>query len=111
MRWFVIDDLLQDDTARLTTALTERGLGSGLRGHFWLPVPAALLSPLQKAHQESCGPHVLGLELEPTCLKLELLVRARGRLRCDCVHDASPALRDHMIAWLDSLLAENGSQP
>ncbi len=46
----------------------------------------------------------MGLELEETSLRLELLVRARGRLRCDCVHYAGPALREHMIAWLERLL-------
>lgn len=105
MRWYGIDGLRAEDTAKLAAALAAMELGSGLDGLFWLPVPAALLSPRQVEHGESCGPHVMGLELEETSLRLELLVRARGRLRCDCVQYASPELRDAKIAWLEDLLA------
>ena len=41
----------------------------------------------------------------------ELLVRARGRMRCECVHYASPELRDRMIVWLENLLVELGINP
>lgn len=111
MRWYGIDDLTADDTAKLAASLTEMELASGMDGLFWLPSPAELLSPIQQEHAESCGPHVMGLELEETALRLELLVRARGRMRCECVRYASPELRDHMIAWLENLLSELGITP
>ena len=111
MRWYGIDDLTAEDTAKLAASLTEMELTSGMDGLFWLPAPAELLSPLQQEHAASCGPHVMGLELEETSLRLEMLVRARGRMRCDCVHYASPELRNSMIAWLENLLAELGITP
>ncbi|CAI3223179.1 hypothetical protein [uncultured Desulfovibrio sp.] len=104
MRWYAVDDLTEKETARLQSLLTQMGLAAGMDGLYWLPPPDDLLSPLQREHAESCGPYVMGLELEETSLRLELLVRARGRLRCDCVHYAGPALREHMIAWLERLL-------
>ena len=76
MRWYGIDDLSAEDTARLAQALKDMELSSGMDGLYWLP--------------------------------LELLVRARGRLRCDCVHYAGPELRAHMIAYLEQLLVDLG---
>ena len=48
----------------------------------------------------------MALEVEEHSLRLELLVRARSRLRCDCVHYASPALVTHMIESLEQLLTD-----
>ena len=53
----------------------------------------------------------MGLEIEENFVRLELLVRARSRMRCECVHYASPELRDRMIVWLENLLAELGINP
>ena len=111
MRWYGIDDITEEDTAKLSATLTEMELTSGMDGLFWLPVPIDMLSPVQQEHEESCGPHVMGLEIEENFVRLELLVRARSRMRCECVHYASPELRDRMIVWLENLLAELGINP
>lgn len=108
MRWYGIDDLTPEDTAKIAARLKEMELEAGLEGLYWLPAPAELLSGLQKEHTESCGPHVFGLELEEDSLRMELLVRAKGRMRCECVHYAEPELRDRMIVWLDQMLADLG---
>ena len=81
MRWYGIDDITEEDTAKLAATLTEMELTSGMDGLFWLPVPAEMLSPVQQEHVESCGPHVMGLEVEENFVRLELLVRARSRMR------------------------------
>ncbi len=57
---------------------------------------------------KSCGPHVFGLEVEEDSLRMELLVRAKNRMRCDCVHYAGPELRASMIAWLEQMLTDLG---
>lgn len=106
MRWYAIDDLSADETAKVRSALRDMRLGSGMDGLYWLPVPRELLSPLQAEHEESCGPHVMALEVEENFLRLEMLVRARARLRCHCVRYAEAALRERMIAWLEQLLAD-----
>lgn len=111
MRWYGIDDITEEDTKKLADTLTEMELTSGMDGLFWLPVPAEMLSSVQQEHGESCGPHVMGLEIEENFVRLELLVRARSRMRCECVHYASPELRDRMIVWLENLLTELGIDP
>lgn len=106
MRSYLIDELNAEDTARLARTLQDMGLGAGMEGLFWLPVPLDLLSPLQRDHLKDCGPYVMGLEVEEHGVRLELLARARGRLRCECVHYASSQLREHMQAYLDRLLRD-----
>ena len=106
MSWYAVDDLSAEETARLAQALRDMEFSSGMNGLYWLPVPEAMLSPVQREHAADCGPYALGLELEEHSLRLELLVRARGRLRCDCVRYAGPELRAHMIAYLDQLLTD-----
>jgi hypothetical protein len=44
------------------------------------------------------------LELADEALRLELLVRARNKLRCDCVAYAEQKLVNHMIIYLHGLL-------
>lgn len=105
MRLYVVEDLQPDYLKRLQTALEERKLSGSVEGIFWLPVPEQMLSDIQREHA-SCGPHAMALELGPSWLRLELLVRARSIIRCSCIHYASPELRAQMIDWLDTLLKE-----
>jgi hypothetical protein len=39
-------------------------------------------------------------------LRLELLVRARNKIRCSCVSYADSAQRKHMIEYLDQFIEE-----
>ena len=79
MRYFLIDDLRAEETRRLCEHLDAMDLGAGLDGIYWLPIPAHMLSAVQKEHESQCGPYVMALECEETSLRLELLVRARQR--------------------------------
>ena len=106
MRYFLIDDLRAEETKRLCEHLDAMDLGAGLDGIYWLPIPAHMLSAVQKEHESQCGPYVMALEFEETSLRLELLVRARGRIRCECVAYASPELQRHMMDYITDTLKE-----
>ena len=106
MRYFLIDDLRAEETKRLCEHLDAMDLGAGLDGIYWLPIPAHMLSAVQKEHESQCGPYVMALECEETSLRLELLVRARGRIRCECVAYASPELQRPMMAYITDTLKE-----
>ena len=108
MRAYVIDQLAESEVRALAEHLADMDLQAGLEGMFWLPGPPALLTPLQREHEAQCGPYCMALETEETSVHLELLVRARGRIRCDCLSFASVELRNHMIAYLESQLTELG---
>ena len=83
MREYVISDLTPAETQGLEETLAARNLAAGIEHLYWLPVPE--LTAVQKEHAASCGPHVVALEVEETSLRMELLVRAKNRLRCDGV--------------------------
>ncbi len=108
MRSYHITDLTPEDVRRITERLRAMELEAGLEGLYWLPVPSALLSDVQQKHAPDCGPYVMGLEVEDDSLRLEFLVRARGMLRCECVHYASSKLETHMMRYLDDLLSQLG---
>ena len=104
MRAYVAEDLPADGCRRLADHLRQQGLASGLEGLFWLPVPEQLWTPLQRAHAASCGPYVVALEVAPTSLRLELLVRAQGRLHCQCIGPAAAPVRNALLDLLEALI-------
>ncbi len=106
MRTYRIDDLQNDECQRLVERFHELECNADIEDLYWLPVPQSMLSDIQKEHQETCAPYVMALEIIPGALSLEMLVRSRTKLRCDCVHYASPELQIHMITYLHELLEE-----
>lgn len=106
MRTYCIDELREEETARLAERLKRAALAAGMPDLYWLPVPETLLNGVQQEHLGECGPYAMALELFPDALRLELLVRARNRLRCDCVAYAGPELVVHMIDHVNGLLRE-----
>ena len=106
MRSYCIDEFVPGELERLAERLDNMELSAGMEDLYWLPVPQNLLTPLQKQHEGECGPYVMALELLDESLRLELLVRARNKLRCDCVAYADHKLVDHMIGYMHGLLDE-----
>lgn len=106
MRYYLIDELYEEDVKRIESALKEQGYAGGVEGIFYLPVPEDMLTDEQREHLGQCGPYILSLETGETWLKMELLVRARKILRCSCLAYAAPALRAHMIDFLDRFIRE-----
>ena len=110
MRAYLVEDLRKEHGPVLVQALLAKGFDQPLDGLFWLPVPRELLTGIQREHEPECGPYVMGLEIMDTpdgcALKLELLVRAKGRLRCSCVAYASPEQRNQIIDFLDEFIKD-----
>ncbi|MDP3427462.1 MAG: hypothetical protein Q8S17_08800, partial [Humidesulfovibrio sp.] len=87
--------------------LASMGLSGPLDGIYYLPVALDLLTDEQRQHHGECGPYIFVLEAAgETSLKLELLVRAQGKLRCSCVAYATPAQRDFIMDYMDNFLRE-----
>ena len=106
MRAYLVEDLPPELCRRLADFAQERGYASSLEGLFWLPVPESLWSPLQREHAARYGPYAVSLEIGEDSLRLELLVRARNRLHCDCVAPADSATRQALIDRLEELISE-----
>lgn len=108
MRIYLINDIYANDLARLTEHLTQAGQADMLEGLYWFELPAHLLTDEQLAHRDECGPYVMSLECQDDWAQLELLVRAKNKLRCSCVAYATEAQRVYMMARLDALFEELG---
>lgn len=107
MRSYLIEDFYPEHLENVLQSLRDKGLAGSLDGIFYLPVPQELLTDEQRAHAAECGPHIFVLEaVDESTLKLELLVRAQGKLRCACVLYATPAQREHIIGWLDDFIRQ-----
>lgn len=106
MRAYTVDELTEENVARIEDKLKQNGWTGSITGMYYVPIPEEHLGPEQREHLESCGPFFLPLEAGDGWIRLELLVRARQILRCSCVAYANAGLREHMIDALDSLIRE-----
>ena len=111
MRQYVLTDIPAKAMQDMEASLAEMGCQASIEHLCWLPVPESMLSPLQKEHAGSCGPYAMALETEGDSLRMELLVRARSRVRCECIAYAPDELVLHMIHWLNGFAAGFGIEP
>lgn len=108
MRAYIIEELSPEAVEKVVERCREMDCHSSLTDLFWLPLPKTLLTEDQQAHDPECGPHSLSLECGPDFLRLELLVRGRGPIRCGCIAYCTPEQREHMMQYLDDMLQELG---
>jgi hypothetical protein len=107
MRTYLIEDLRPEQLEQVCQRLAALGLSGPLDGIYYLPLALALLTDEQREHHKECGPYIFVLEiLGESSLKLELLVRAQGKLRCSCVMYATAEQRAHIMDYLDEFLRE-----
>jgi hypothetical protein len=102
MKQYVIDEIRPHEQQRLKTYLDEHFGDPVMDGVYWLPVEETLLNPEQAAHEE-CRPFYFALELLPERLAVELLVRTRQRMRCDCIAYATEAQRNWVVDTVDAI--------
>ncbi len=103
MKQYVIDQLRLNDYARLKEYMDENFGDSGVAGLYWIPVPPELLNDLQAGHRD-CHPLYFAVELEEDRFSLELLIRTKSRMRCDCIMYADTAQRNWLIDCMDAIL-------
>lgn len=101
MRIYLVNDLTPGQVSDLRAHLDRKDMASSMDDLYWLDVPEDLLSDEQRAHLGECGPYSMGLELLDDAAQLELLVRARNRIRCSCVCYADEAQRAFAMNALD----------
>ncbi|MFZ5776320.1 MAG: hypothetical protein ACOY3Z_12625 [Thermodesulfobacteriota bacterium] len=105
MRQFVVDELSQEERDNLDSYLKRTLKAGGMEGMFWLEVPESLLGEAQQGH-DACGPFFFGIELGRNRLIAEFLVRSQSNLHCSCISYATAAQRQHLLDFLDRMLAE-----
>ncbi|HWR04218.1 MAG TPA: hypothetical protein VN419_09375 [Humidesulfovibrio sp.] len=107
MRSYLIEDFYPEHLEKIVATLKAKGCSGSLDGIFYLTLPDELLTDVQREHAAECGPHMLVLEVvDEATLKLELLVRAQKKLRCECVMYSTPAQREHIIDYIDDFIRQ-----
>ncbi len=104
MRSYYIDELEPENVKKIEAALGDKGYAGAIDAIYFLPLPDDLLSDVQRAHQAECGPFFLALETGEDWIKLELLVRCKGKIRCSCIAYAEPRQREWLIDYLDGFI-------
>ena len=102
MKQYRIDELRADDYQKLRDYLDEAYGPSRVEGLYWVPLQQNLLNKVQAAHIK-CQPFYFAVELQPTSISFELLIRTTNRVRCDCIDYANPAQRENIIYFADKL--------
>ena len=99
MKQYVIDELRPRDHDKLKEYLDAHFGPAEMGDLYWIPVDKDLYDPLQASHGE-CHPLFFAVELQYTSLAVELLVRTKNRVRCDCIQYAT----DDQFRWLIRLV-------
>ena len=107
MKQYVVDQLRYHDYEKLKALLDQRYGEAAMDAVYWIPLEREVLSPTQCEHGE-CQPHVAAVELAETRLSVELLVRTRNRIRCNCIAYATERQRNWLINIVDRMLEQLG---
>lgn len=103
MKQYVIDELRYPDYEALKSYCDESLQESGVDGIYWLELESDMLTELQASHGE-CGPHYIAIELNEQRLSCELLIRARNRIRCNCIAYMDHRQRTYYLELIDAIL-------
>ena len=107
MKQYVIDELREEDYRQIKAYLDEQFGVSKMSGIYWVPLSEDIFSEMQKKHKE-CQPFYFALDLEPTLLACELLVRTKEKVRCDCMGYADDTQRNWLVGIIDSMFEKLG---
>jgi hypothetical protein len=102
MKQYVIDEIRPHEHQTLKAYLDEHFADPTMDGVYWIPVEETLLGPVQSTHDQ-CRPFYFALELLPDRLAVELLVRTRQRMRCDCIAYATEGQRNWIVDTVDAI--------
>jgi len=95
MKQYVIDEIRSEDYEKIRAYFDKKFDSCAIDGVYWLALDPAVLNKTQAGHLK-CRPFYLVMELEPTRISCELLVRTRNSVRCDCMGYAT----DEQFLWL-----------
>lgn len=107
MKQYVVDQLRFTDYEKIRGCLDQRFGPASVEGVYWVPLEPGRLSATQTAHLE-CQPFFAALDLCEERLSVELLIRTRQRIRCECIAYATEEQRNWLIQMVDDMLLRLG---
>jgi hypothetical protein len=101
----MLDEIHRGDIPRIREYLNQHAVASGLEDVWWVDLAQDLLSPEQFAHQD-CQTFRFAVELGPSFVRFEFLIRSRQTMRCSCIGYATRPQRDFILAFADRLVED-----
>jgi len=103
MKQYVIDELRPEDYDKIKAYLDEHFGPVDMGDIYWIPLDQDLYDEKQLSHDE-CRPFYFTIQLSTTSLAVELLVRTKSRIRCDCIKYATQEQFFWLISFIDAIL-------
>lgn len=102
MKQYVIDELRPEDQQRIKDYLDAHFGPADMETLYWIPLEPSLYSKDQRRH-EQCHPLYIVVQLTAASISVELLVRTKNRIRCDCIRYADQAQMKWAIDVVDAI--------
>jgi hypothetical protein len=102
MKQYVIDELRPEDHNKIKKYMEKTYGLAEMGGIYWMPIATEVLTEIQHEHS-SCQPFYVAIDLEEDRIALELLVRTKNRVRCDCIAYASGDQRNWVMGAIDAM--------
>ena len=107
MRQYRIDELRPGEYEKIKSYMDERFGSSALDDLYWVPLDESLLDDVQRTHTD-CQPFYFAVELQQKSVSFELLIRAKNRVRCACIHYANWEQTTSIIGFADNMFESLG---
>jgi hypothetical protein len=105
MRKLVFDEINRPDMDRIREYLAKNAVSSDIEGLYWVELHNDLLDQRQSVHH-ACQPYRFAIELTQDAVCMEMLIRSKTTLRCDCIRYANALQRDFILRFADTLIEE-----
>ena len=102
MKQYVIDELRPADHQRIKDYLDAHFGPADMGTVYWIPLEPTIYTPDQQRHKK-CHPLYLAIALTSEAVSLELLVRTKNRIRCDCIRYADQEQMRWAIGFVDAI--------
>ncbi len=103
MKQYVIDELRLEDHEKIKTYMDEHFGPADMGDIYWIPLDPDLYDEKQLSHDE-CRPFYFTIHLSSMSLIVELLLRTKSRIRCDCIKYATKEQFFWLICFVDAIL-------
>ena len=102
MKQYVIDDFRYSDYTKIKSYMDENYSCSAMGEVYWIPIDNGMLSDVQSEHLQ-CKPFYFLVELTAQAFALELLVRTKNNIHCNCIAYATEKQRNWCIHYVDTI--------
>ena len=103
MKQYQIDEFRLEDYQKIKHYFDNNLESSMISGVYNLTLDTYLLNNTQKLHKD-CQPFYFSISLTENYLSVELLIRSKNKMKCNCIQYANKNQREWLIDYIDNIL-------